>query len=315
MNEKLVVILNPASGSAGEDLHATIETALHKRGAEFEIRETTRERSGGEMAAVAVREGATHIVACGGDGTVMSVVNGIGKSEAEPPVHDAAAQEKADLRQPQVTLSIIPRGTANLLAAALGIPTDTEEAISVALAGQDRLIDLGRCGKFLFALGLGLGLTERFVAQSTAEEKEKLGRWAYVWALVKELGARPNTFTYRLDDQAPRKQRGVAIGVLNVGQVSNVQLAPDAKMDDGLLDVFILHRFYLRDVLRMAWRTLFGKLDADRAISFHQARRVEIRSDPPLDLQIDGEVVDLMTPLIAEVIPQAVRVRVPLSGG
>jgi len=301
MNERMTVILNPASGSAGEDLHAVIEQALQARGAEFEIRETTPEIGGDKLAEEAVREGAEHIVACGGDGTVMAVVNGIGKTDEgrKPGV------------EPKVTMSIIPRGTANLLAAALGIPTDTEEAIAVAVAGEDYFIDLGRCGQYLFALGLGLGLTERFVAQSSAEEKEKLGKWAYIWALVKELGARPHKFSFKLDGQPERQQRGVSIGVLNVGQVGGVHLAPDAKMDDGQLDIFILHRFYFRDVLRMAGRVLRGNLDEDRAISFHQARHVEIRSDPPLDLQIDGETVDLMTPLVVEILPRALRVRVP----
>jgi diacylglycerol kinase (ATP) len=127
------------------------------------------------------------------------------------------------------------------------------------------------------------------------------------------LGARPHTFSFQLDGDKEKQQRGVAIGVLNVGQVGAVHLAPDAKMDDGLLDLFILHRFYFRDLLRMAGRVLRGNLEDDRAISFHQARKVEIRSDPPLDLQIDGEPVDLMTPLTAEVLPKALRVRVPLK--
>ena len=165
MNERMTVILNPASGSAGEDLHAVVEQALRARGAEFEIRETTPEIGGDQLAEAAVREGAEHIVACGGDGTVMAVVNGIGKT-------DEGRKPGVD---PKVTMSIIPRGTANLLAAALEIPTDTEEAIAVAVAGEDHFIDLGRCCEYLFALGIGLGLTERFVAKSSAEEKEKLG--------------------------------------------------------------------------------------------------------------------------------------------
>src|SRR5687767_12526198 len=81
MNEKMIVILNPASGSADEDFRATVEKSLHERGADFEVRETTPEIGGGVLAAQAVKEGAVHIVACGGDGTVMSIVNGIGKSQ------------------------------------------------------------------------------------------------------------------------------------------------------------------------------------------------------------------------------------------
>jgi len=298
MNIKMTIILNPASGSSGDNLRAAVETSFERHQADYVILETTPETGGRELAAKAVGEGATHIVACGGDGTVMAVVNGIGET-AKPG------------EEPAVAMSIIPRGTANLLAAALGIPTDLDDAIDVVVKGRERIIDLGRCGEYLFALGLGLGLTERFVSQSSAREKEKLGVFAYVRALVRELGARPNRFSFKLDDGAEKQDRGVSLGVLNIGQIGSVPIAPDAKMDDGLLDVFILHRFYFRDVLRMVGRILRGKLNEDRAISFHQARRIEITSDPPLDLQIDGDPVELTTPLIVEVLPRALRVKVP----
>ncbi|MBV9468041.1 MAG: diacylglycerol kinase family lipid kinase [Abitibacteriaceae bacterium] len=304
MNKPMIVILNPASGSVDENYRPQIEKALQIRGAEFEVRETTKEKGGGELAAEAVREGATHLVACGGDGTVMAIVNGIGKND---PGSESQAQPS------QVTLSIIPGGTANLLAAALDIPTTIDEAVAVAVAGEDREIDLGCCGEHLFALGLGLGLTERLVSQASAQQKEKFGKLAYAIAMLKELGARPHTFSFKLDDKRSRRAKGVAIVIANAGEIGGgVRFAPRAKMDDGLLDLCILHRFYFRDFLRMAIRGLLGQLQQDRAVSFFQARRVEIRSDPPLDLQIDGEEVDKEVPLVAEVKPKALRVRVPV---
>jgi diacylglycerol kinase family enzyme len=106
----------------------------------------------------------------------------------------------------------------------------------------------------------------------------------------------------------------VALVIANAGEISGkLQFAPDAKMDDGLLDVCVLRRFYFRDALRMGWQTLFGDIRADRAVEFYQAKRAEITSNPPLDLQIDGEEVEERTPLVAEVRPGALRVRVPLA--
>ncbi len=302
MNERTIVILNPASGSADEDLRAVVEKALRAQGVEFEVWETTPEVGGAQLATRAVHARATHLIACGGDGTVMAVVNGIGRGQ----------QNGNGSERRCVTLSIVPAGTANLLATALDIPTDPEEAIAVAVTGEGRAIDLGQCGEVLFALGLGLGLTERLVSQTSAEEKERLGRWAYAKAMLRELGERPSTFTLKLDEKPPQRRRGVAVVVANAGEIGGgLKFAPDAKMDDGLLDVCILHRFYFRDLLRLIWRSLLGKVHEDRAVSFYQVRRVEITSDPPLDLQIDGEAVDSMTPLIAEVMPRALRVRVP----
>jgi YegS/Rv2252/BmrU family lipid kinase len=392
MNEKLIVILNPKSGSSGPDFRRDIETALQSRGAEYEIRLTTLEISGGQLAQEAIVEGAIHLVACGGDGTVMSVVNGVGKSDrrlqerpqttkkqnesaegetqnsktgdeasantsnADNANSDNANEEEASANKanaadakssdaksndesapsstaskdsktqdekardegeekedmPSVTLSIVPGGTANLLAQALGIPTDVESAVACVVAGEDRVIDLGRCGEYLFALGLGIGLTERLVSQASTQAKEKIGRLAYVVAMLKELGAKPHTFTLKRDDKRSHRKRGVAVVIANAGEIGGkMKFAPDALMDDGLLDVCILHRFFLRDVFRMMWSTLIGDIRQDRAISFYQARHIELGSNPPLDLQIDGEVVDLTTPLVVDVVPRALRVRVP----
>jgi diacylglycerol kinase family enzyme len=82
-------------------------------------------------------------------------------------------------------------------------------------------------------------------------------------------------------------------------------------MDDSKIDLCILRRFYFRDMLRMIGRLILRKLPEDRGVAFYQAKRIEIRSDPPLDLQIDGEIVDQTTPLVAEVLPRALKVRVP----
>ena len=302
----MIVVLNPKSGSSGEDFKAEIEKALHTRGIEYSMLETTLEISGGDLARKAWEDGATHIVACGGDGTIMSVVNGLGHAMEEKNIK--GDDEAAPL------LSIIPGGTANLIAAALDIPHDVEKSVSIAVAGENKVIDLGRCGPHLFALGVGLGLTERLVSQASTKQKETLGKAAYALAMLKELGAKPVTFTIKRDDKKSHRKRGVAIVIANAGEIGGaLKFAPDAKMDDGLLDICILHRFYLRDVLRLIWNMLLGRVREDRAVSFYHAKRVEIRSNPPLDLQVDGEVVDLQTPLVCEVVPRGLKVRVPLK--
>lgn len=289
----LIVILNPKSGSSGPDFRAQIEAALQKRSAAYEIRETQPELGAGEIARAAIQEGATHIAAAGGDGTIMSAVNGLG-------------------REGTAKLSIIPGGTANLLATALSIPADPDQAIEIALNGEERLLDLGECGDKLFALGLGLGLTERLVSQASAEEKEKLGRLAYLKAMLQELGAKPNRFEFQLDENEPQLAAGVAAVVANAGDIGGgLHFAPDAKMDDGLLDLCILHRFYWRDFVRLLWRGLRGDMKRDRVVSFYQAKKIRIESRPPLDLQIDGEVVDMHTPLEAKVRPHGLRMTVP----
>ena len=236
-------------------------------------------------------------MACGGDGTVTAVVNGLGANEEG--VTD-------------ISLTIVPGGTANLVAAALGIPTDPEEAVGLAFEGADRVVDLGRRDDTLFVLGVGVGLTERLVSQASADAKERIGRWAYLFAMLKELGARPHRFELLLDGGERVTSRGVAIVIANTGEMGHgLRFAPDARLDDGLLDVCVLRHFGAGDLLRFGARTLTGRLREDRALDFYQSRRVELRADPPLEVQIDGEPVEAKTPIVAEAIPGALRVRVP----
>ncbi len=294
---KIVAIVNPASGSSDEGFRKEVVTALDATGAEYELRETTPEKDGNALAREAREEGAAQVLACGGDGTVMAVVNGLGPNEEG---------------KPPVTLSIVPGGTANLIAAALRIPTNPKEAVEVALGGAERDVDMGRRDETFFVLGIGVGLTERLVSQASTEAKEKIGRWAYLFAMLKELGARPHRFDLILDDGKKVQDRGVAVVIANTGDMGHgMRFAPDAKLDDGLLDVCVLRRFAFRDLLRLGVRTLTGDLREDRALEFYQSRRIELRADPPLEVQIDGEPVEAKTPIVAEALPGALRVRVP----
>lgn len=303
---ELAVIFNPASGSAraaaddnGLSFREQIESALQKHQANYRFYETTKERGAAAIALELARQGVAHIVVCGGDGTVMGAINGLFRG-----------QKKSDAPNP--VLSIVPAGTANLLATALGISSQTEAAVQTAFEGRDVEIDLGHCGETVFALGLGLGLTERLVSQASARDKETLGKWAYVKAMYQELGAPPTTFRFKLDDGAEQISRGVAVVVANAGDVGGkLQFAPNAKMDDGKLDLCILHQFSLKDAARMIAKMLMGRLPEDRAVTFRQAKTIEILSEPPLDLQIDGEEVDGGTPLTATTMPAALKVRVP----
>ncbi len=298
----LIVIINPKSGDGDESFRADVEKALDKSGATYEIRETKPDLAGEELAKQAIAEGARDIIACGGDGTIMSVVNGI-----------AGAQNKSG--KTDCTLSIVPGGTANLVATALDIPIDIEKSVACA-AGRtcdERTIDLGRCEQYYFVLGVGVGLTERVISKTSAKEKEAIGKLAYVKSMLGDLGARPHGITFKLDGRRSKRARGVAIVVANAGTIGGkLDFAPNAKMDDGVLDLCILHSFGLRDLVRIIWHSLTGKLEKDRSVSFYQAKRIEIATTPPLRVQVDGELEeDLTLPLVAEVVPQALRVRVP----
>ena len=291
---EIAIILNPGSGSTDEEFNTKVREALRASGRAFICLETHPEEGAAPAIKEAADKGVSTVVVCGGDGTVMSAVNALGKMET-------------DLR-----LAIVPGGTANLLARALGVPLDVEGAMSVALEGDERRIDMGVCGDTLFALGLGLGLTEKLVSKSSSEEKEKLGKWAYVKSMLEEIGAQPTTFTYTLDDGQEQETKGVAVVVANAGTLSGrVEFAPGAKMDDGKLDLVILHQLKVLDLGRLLWKSVFGDLKEDRVLTCLAGKNIHIECNPPLDLQIDGETVETRPPLQIEVRPGALRVAVP----
>lgn len=290
------MILNPKSGGKDEHPREAIEALLRDRGTSYEILETSPENDAVTLARRAIEGGARHLIAGGGDGTVMGVINGIGanQSGAEP-----------------VVLSILPAGTANLFAKSLEIPTEMEKAVEIALNGATRTVDLGRRGDTLFALGIGVGVSERLVSGADDKLKDRLGRFAYVLALGREVGCRPLRFQLELDGKESIDQMGVAVVIANVGEIGGMQIAPEARSDDGLLDVCVLHRFGFLDALRLAGRALIGPMKSDREITVHQARKVVVTTSAPMDVQIDGEEVDDKTPVTAEVVPGALHVRVP----
>ncbi|CAN5445190.1 YegS/Rv2252/BmrU family lipid kinase [soil metagenome] len=295
-SQTAIVILNPASGSSDDDLRSKIEKLLSDRNVDYEIRETSKAKDGKALAAEACQQGAKHILACGGDGTVMAVINGIGPKEGE---------------QHSPVLSIIPAGTANLLAAALQIPADIEKAVAIAIDGTDALIDLGCIDETYFALGIGIGIAERFVSEASHEAKDKMGRLAYVLALAKEVGTPPSTYTVKLDDQPDTEYQGVSLVIANVGEFGGIKIDPNARPSDGFLDICIVEQFTFWDALRLAFRAISESLHTDRKVTMLKAKKVQIKTKQPLAIQIDGESVEQTTPFTATIIPKALNARIP----
>lgn len=292
--EDLTVILNPKSGSVTEGTKSGLREALAERGVRHEVLEIKEGVDAEQLTKQAIEGGAQHIVASGGDGTVMAVMNGILKSGKD------------------VLLSVSPGGTANLIAAALGVRGEIEEALKAALYGPEKRVDIAKCADRYLALGVGIGLAEKLVSGTDDEIKAKVGRIAYAWAAMKELDLPPRRFRLVPPNGDPVEVPAVGIVVANVGGIGQrVKFAPDAKLDDGLIDVCVLHRLKLPDAVRLCWKALIGGLEDDRAISYYQWPSVRIESEGHWPVQIDGEEVDLRTPITVEAVPRGVRMTVP----
>jgi diacylglycerol kinase family enzyme len=216
----------------------------------------------------------------GGDGTVMEVAQGV-------------------LGSP-VPLAILPGGSANLMAVELGIPKDLEKAAGVVadLESPTRQVDVCLLGEKTFLLRVGMGFSARKVEDADRDLKDRYGVMAYSIASVKALkDSKSAHYRLRLDDE-PVEADGVSCQIDNAGNmgIQGVKFYKEILVDDGLMDVIVigLHR---------------GK----RVIQHWQARQIEIETDPPQPVQVDGEMTGV-TPVSARIMPGALNVLVPKPG-
>ncbi len=291
MAPKLALILNLEAGGAGQDKLTEIEKLLAEAGPEYRLMEASDHTTAEEMAAQAIKEGADHLCACGGDGTVAQIVNGIMKSG------------RRGLR-----LSIVPLGTANLIAEALGIPTEIEEAVKTIRAGALREIDVGRIDGHYFVLGLGIGATERFVTQTGDFAKKKFGRLAYVLSLLRQTKAEPFQMQIEVDGRQVWADKAEASTLGNFWGKPHLKLLKDSTPDDGKMELVINERLTKWGLIRLAWKGVSGRLGSDEDVTVIKGSTFQISTQPTLPVQLDGNESGLMTPFRVEVLDRALTI-------
>lgn len=241
--------------------------------------------------------GNTMIVACGGDGTVSAVAGALAGTG--------------------IPLGILPRGTANAFAAALGIPTDLVAACDTILAGHTHVVDAARCNAVPMILLAGLGFEAGMVDRATRELKTMLGPLAYVLAGTRQLVAQ-QPFQARIEiDGAITELQAAAITVANAAPATSVlaQGLGQVIPDDGLLEVTIAS-----PATRLQGINALASLMASAVVQSAtnhpdllclRARRLTITTDPPQKLVIDGEILEAH-PVTFTCLPGALTVFTPL---
>jgi diacylglycerol kinase family enzyme len=252
---------------------------------------TTRGDAGSAQTRRALEVGADLVIAAGGDGTVR-----------------ACAEVLAGNAVP---LAIVPVGSANLTATALGLPAHAEAALRVAFEGRERSIDLGVADGRIFAAMAGIGL-DAAVVGATSTVLKRLGGWAaYAAAAAGQVLRARTTFTIRLDDGDCLIRRAHSVTVGNSGALpGGFAIMPAARLDDGLLDVVILAPTYPLDWANVGYRVLVRSGRDDARLERYQARAVEISAVAELPRQVDGEMIAPGRSLTVTMRPGALRVRV-----
>jgi diacylglycerol kinase (ATP) len=290
---RVAVVFNPATGGgeAATRRHDT-EAALAAAGLDARWLETTRDDPGQGLTRRAVAEGVDLVMAQGGDGTVMACVTGLAGTE--------------------VPLAVLPGGTGNLLATNLDIPSDLDGAVEVALHGERRRLDVAAMGDDRFVVMGGIGFDAAMLRDADPRLKARLGAVAYVVSGLGHLRRRVARFELRLDDGPPIRRAGQGVLVGNLGRLQGgLQIMPDARPDDGLLDVAVLRTGALADWLRLAVRVLLRRRRKDPELEVFRARRVEVRCDRPQPVERDGEPAPATDRLVVEVVPRALTLCVP----
>lgn len=292
MRRRVLIVANPAAGR-GRAL-AVARTAaklLPPRGHDVELATTRGPGHAAELAARAVATDLTHVLVCGGDGTVGECAAGLARSA--------------------LGLGILPCGRGNDLAAALGLPADPARALDAFLGGTERRIDLGTANGRPFCTVVGLGL------DGSVAERVRAGLWRLLGGGAYAAGALASLFTYRAGtvrltgDFGDRTGRFLLIAVSNTGRYGGgIAIVPDARPDDGLLDCCLVHDLPWWRRLRI-FPTVFGGGHLRFAgVELHRAGSFTVESDPPAAVVVDGEPSG-RTPVTFGVAPLALRVVVP----
>ena len=251
------------------------------------------------------------VVAVGGDGTVAAVAK-------------AVIASTKDTNTASIPLGVIPMGTANAFAAALGIPTDIEAACDVLRKGNTRRIDAAECkpGKTMTLLA-GLGFEANMVKVAQGRFKKWFGRLAYIWGGTKQVLA-PETFSCRVSIFLDEKTQPLELD-LDTNAITVAVVAPSGSIsaqgtgnvieDDGLLDITIqtsstmLER--LDAIIHLLGSALVQRPTETENIFRCRARRVEIKTKTRQRVVVDGELFRRRKSFEFGVLPNALEVVVP----
>ena len=335
--DDFILIANPVSGKGhARNVAEQTYTVLAESGIQGQLTFTSAPGDAKRFAQEAVSDGIRSVIACGGDGTLHEVVNGIATV-------------------PDVTLGVLPCGRGNDFAAAIGVPLKPEAAIATLLSGTPIRVDLGCCyqnsSQPSSVSSVGASSTRDadnrqpttltinshsdkivkarvddqnyFTTIATCGYDTEVSRRAakgtplfagtasYAYAAVETL------FYYEPPLVRLKGDFGVHEGPLLLAATGitnryggGFQIVPNARIDDGLFDVCIIRPVSSLTVLRLLVTLFWGGHVSHPAVSMHQTRTLTIETDPPMLLYADGEPM-CETPATIEIIKEGLTVIAP----
>ncbi len=287
---KTCIVLNPAAGSVKDPdkLIARLRSLP-----DVEVKLSSKRGSAQRFTRTSIRAGCELIVAAGGDGTLNEVINGVG--------------EKGE----GVHVGLIPLGTGNDFARSLELPTDVDACIDLIRGGRTRAIDLVRVTsdtvRYFANVSAG-GFSGAVNDKLTPEVKDTWGPLAYIRsaaAALSELQAFRTNISF--DNTESLSLDLYNIVVANGRFVAGgMPIAPEALLDDGLLDVILLPETSGARLALLAPQIMLGAHLTSDAVVYRRAAKVCVNSKPGMWFNVDGELVG-NEPATFEVVPRALQ--------
>ena len=265
-----IFIVNPTAGQGRtNNAYSLIRDMIADKNVNCDFKFTSEQGQAEEFAKEAETEGFTHVISVGGDGTSHEVVNGLVGSS--------------------VVFGVIPSGSGNDFPKAASIPLDIKKAIEIIFSGREKKIDIGKLGDRYFINGLGIGL-DGAVSHRFKKLKFLRGQLGYLLGSVQEaLTFKGFTCHVKIDDwtyEGALLLTGASNGLYQGGKF---KLAPEARIDDGLLDFHIIKDMSIFNRLIKIPKVLEGShADLDE-VEIKRATNMEIAIEQRVPAHMDGE--------------------------
>lgn len=292
MNErKAFVIANGfAGGKKAKAIVGDLSSFLSANNLPFEIFDTEKEGNAKDTLASQLNESFSELIIIGGDGTLNEAVNGLNRD---------------------IPVSIIPAGTGNDFVKNVALGKSRQQQFETALSGMEKVIDLGKCNDRIFLNGVGIGFDGQIVEDMVSKRVPLLrGHVAYYYHVLRILGSyKARHFSYNLDKQ--KNQKDLILLTIGNGTTfgGGFKLMPNAKLDDGLLEVCEIGDLSPVKRFLNIHRLSNGTHDELSVVNLYQANKISIEENESLFAHIDGERMG-QPPFEIEVLPKAMRLKV-----
>lgn len=289
---RVPILANPRAGSGkSRRLVEALESSLHRRGLEPTVCWQREELTA--LLQTVTPEEVRCVVAAGGDGTLLEVLN----------------------RAPHLPAAVLPLGNENLVAAYFRIEQDAPKLAEVIAAGRSRHVDLARADGRLICLMASIGIDAEVVHRVHRRRRGHISRLSYVVPMLQALQSYRYPAVEAVIDETGERLSGAMVFVFNLPLYGlRVPIAPEARPDDGLLDLCVFGRPGAPSLARYLAALLCRQRDRLTDFQHRRVRRVRLTSASPAPVQTDGDPAGCL-PLTVEVVPGAMTLMVADAQG